>query len=95
MINAYNLPFKTHTIFITLDDEKTYKLNEDFSKEEVQEMPTPSRENPCMVIHKLQFNFAKNYLLNKENPFKISVEEANIYNKIGFISDKELSDFIE
>lgn len=88
-------PFKTHTIYITLDDKKNYKLNEDFSKEEVEEMPLPSREKPIMVLHKLQFDFAKNALLNKEGLFKMSTETAKIYNKMGFLSDLELSNFIE
>lgn len=94
MINKDNLPFETHTIYITLDDKKIYKLNEDFSKEEVKEIPMQTRENPYMVIHKSQFDMAKNHLLNKENP-KISIEKAKLYNKIGFLSDKELSSFIE
>jgi len=89
------LPFKTHTIYITLDDNKIYKLNKDFSKEEVENIPYPSRQNPTLLMHKFQFEMAKFYLLNKSNPFKISVEIAQTYNKIGFLSDNELADFIE
>ncbi|ALP91865.1 hypothetical protein ATN24_13965 [Clostridium butyricum] len=89
------LPFETHSIYITLDDKKIYKLNEDFSKEEVKEVPHPSKENPNIVMHKLQFDFAKDFLLNKENPLKMSVKTARLYNKIGFISDLELAKFIE
>lgn len=47
-----------------------------------------------MVLHKSQFDFAKGYLLNKENPFKIDEEDAKIYQQIGFISVEELNEFI-
>lgn len=89
------LPFETHTIYITLDDDKIYKLNEDFSKEEVQEIPQPSRKNPIVVTHKAQFDYAKYSLLNKMNPLKMSEDTARIYNKMGFISDLELAVFLE
>lgn len=88
-------PFGTHTIYITLDDEKIYKLNEDLSKEEVQGIPQLSRKNPIAVMHKLQFDYAKGTKLNKMSPFRISEEMARIYNKIGFISDLELVTFLK
>lgn len=93
MNNSIVLNFKTHTIYITLDDNKLYKVNEDFSKEEVKEIPHPSKENPIHVLHKAQFDFAKSALLDNGNPFKMSMETAIIYNKLGFLSDLELSNF--
>ncbi|UYZ39041.1 hypothetical protein OD350_28635 (plasmid) [Clostridium beijerinckii] len=89
------LPFGTHTIYITLDDDKIYKLNEDLSREEVQDIPQASRENPIVVMHKAQFDYAKGNKLNKFSDFKMSEEMAKIYNKIGFISDLELVKFLE
>ncbi|MGN4788055.1 hypothetical protein [Bacillus cereus group sp. MYBK209-1] len=46
------------------------------------------------MLHKSQFDFAKGYLLNKENPFKIDKEDAKTYQQIGFISVEELNEFI-
>ncbi|MBX8946001.1 hypothetical protein [Lysinibacillus sp. K60] len=89
------IPFETHTIYITLDDAKIYELKSDFTKVEVKEMKYPSRENPIMGLHKKQFDFAKGWLLDKNNPFKMDVETAVIYNRIGFISNGEFNDFIK
>jgi hypothetical protein len=80
------LPFATHTIFITLNDDKIYRLNEDFSKIEVNELPQSSRQNPIMVLHKEQFKMA--------NTERLSLEDVKIYNKIGFLTDEELAAFI-
>lgn len=85
------LPFETHSIYITIDD-KVYKLNKDFSKEEIKdikEIPMPSRKNPCVLLHKSQFDFAKRYLLSS-----MSKQTAIIYNKMGFITDEELAGII-
>lgn len=88
------IPFSTHTIYVTLDTENIYELKSDYTKVEVAQIKNPSKENPVMFLHKKQFDDAKNYLLNKENPFKIEQETAKIYNKIGFLSDEELNNFI-
>lgn len=88
------IPFNTHTIYVTLDDDKIYELKSDYTKVEVSKIQNPSREKPVMVLYKSQFDCAKGYLLNKENPFKIDKEDAKIYYQIGFISVEELNDFI-
>ncbi|MEB9429784.1 hypothetical protein P4I83_32645 [Bacillus cereus] len=88
------IPFNTHTIYVTLDDDKIYELKSDYTKVEVSKIQNSSKENPVMVLHKSQFDFAKGYLLNKENPFKIDEEYAKIYQQIGFISVEELNEFI-
>lgn len=88
------IPFETHTIYITLDDAKIYELKSDFTKVEVQEMKNPSKDNPIVGLHKKQFDFAKECLLNNKNPLKMDVETAEIYNRIGFISNEEFNDFI-
>ena len=87
------IPFKTHAIFIILSDEKIYKLNENFTKQEVKIIPEPSRDSPIRVLHKSQFDCGKPFLLDKHNPYRISLETANIYNKIGFLSDEEFIKF--
>ncbi|WP_066415217.1 hypothetical protein [Sutcliffiella cohnii] len=88
------LPFNTHTIYFTLDDEKIFELKSDYTKVAVSAIKSPSKENPIMVLHKNQFDYAKVYLLDKRNPFKIDEETAKVFNHIGFISDEELTDFI-
>ncbi|UYX55908.1 hypothetical protein M3Y14_32275 (plasmid) [Bacillus thuringiensis] len=88
------IPFNTHTIYVTLDDDKIYELKSNYTKVEVPKIQDPSREKPVMVLHKNQFDFAKGYLLNKENPFKIDKEDAKIYHQIGFISVEELNEFV-
>ncbi|MGR6017738.1 hypothetical protein ACT7CM_27190 [Bacillus paranthracis] len=76
------IPFNTHTIYVTLDDDKIYELKSDYTKVEVSKIQNSSKENPVMVLHKSQFDFAKGYLLNKENPFKIDEEDAKTYHVI-------------
>ncbi|AMM99582.1 hypothetical protein UP12_19430 (plasmid) [Bacillus pumilus] len=51
------IPFKTHKIFVTLDDDKMYQLFADFSKKEVEKpkelteiLLTQSRKKPFMVV---------------------------------------------
>lgn len=86
--------FNTHTIYIRLDDDKIYKLNpKDLSKEVVNQIPFPSKENPIMVLNKIQFDVAKGYLMNVNNPFRILVSEAEDYRTIGFITDEELGEY--
>ncbi|MDY3375055.1 MAG: hypothetical protein SOX50_17470 [Terrisporobacter othiniensis] len=89
----FNMFFNTHKIYVTFGD-KIYKLNrKDLSKEEVSELPTPSKENNVMILHKSQFDMAKGYLLDIQNPFRINIETARLYNKIGFLSNDELKDY--
>jgi len=86
--------FNTHSIYITLDDDKIYQLNKrDLAKELVSEIPQPSKENPIMVIHKSQFDMAKSYLMDINNPFRISVDTARDYRDIGFLSEQEFRDY--
>ncbi|MEK5071680.1 hypothetical protein [Sporosarcina sp. FSL K6-1508] len=88
------IPFNTHTIYVTLDDDKFYELKSDYTKIEVPEFKIPSPENQIVLIHKKQFDSVKANLLDKENPFKLDLETANIYYQIGFLSDSEFKDFI-
>ncbi|WP_350303370.1 hypothetical protein [Bacillus pumilus] len=51
------IPFKTHKIFVTLDDDKMYQLFADFSRKEVdkpkeltEKLLTQSRKNPFMIV---------------------------------------------
>ncbi|MDP4084749.1 MAG: hypothetical protein Q8934_09065 [Bacillota bacterium] len=88
------LPFNTHTIYVTFDNDKIYELKSDYTKIGVQKIECSSKENPVMVLHKNQFDYAKDYLLNKENPFKIDEETARIYNQIGFLTNEELNNYI-
>ncbi|WP_044648385.1 hypothetical protein [Paenibacillus terrae] len=90
MEQAFHLTFNTHTVYVTLDDEKFYKLNKhDLSREEVEKIPVPSKENPIMVMHKSQFDLAKGYLMDMRKPIKINLGTAEIYNQIGFLTDDE------
>lgn len=89
------LPFKTHTIYITLDDENIYELQEDFSKVQVSNIRPATKEHPVMVINKNQFDRAKMYLFNPDNPFKIDKEAAIIYFQLGFINEKELKSYLD
>lgn len=87
--------FNMHEIYITLDDNKVYKLNkDDLSKmEEVESIPTQNRDNPIMVIHKEQFDLSKRFLLDIHNPFRIDIDTAQIYHRIGFLSYEELTSY--
>lgn len=96
------IPFESHTVYITLDDDKMYQLYPDYSKTEVnintvltEERLLNGRNEPFMVIHKEQFQYGKSHLLSKENPNRISKETAEIYYKIGFISKDELDSYFE
>lgn len=95
-------PFKTHRIYITLDDEKMYQLHADFSKFEVnpeeiitEEALSNSRNQPFVVIHKEQFDHGKSILMNKKNPNRISKETAEIYCRIGFLTKEEVQNYIQ
>lgn len=88
------IPFNSHSIYVTWDNDKMYELKSDYTKVEVTEIQKPSKENPIMVLQKRQFDAAKDYLLNKENPFKMDEKTARIYNQIGFISNEELNTFL-
>ncbi len=86
--------FNTHTIYITLDDDKSYKLNpKDLSKEIVNKIPHGSKENPIIIMHKKKFDIAKDYLMDINNPFRILIDEAEDYQRIGFITEKELEEY--
>lgn len=43
-----------------------------------------------MVLHKEQFDMIKDYFLNIYNPFRISLDMAEDYNKIRFLTDEDL-----
>ena len=94
------LPFDTHDIYISFDrfDEEGgyadyYKLNNDFTKRSVNKIPVPTMDKPTLVFHQGEFNGAFRFLTNKQNPFKMDKEVANIFYKIGFITKEELENF--
>ncbi|GAB6428063.1 hypothetical protein bcgnr5372_38690 [Bacillus luti] len=88
-----NLPFRTHTIYVTLDGKQIYRVYRDFSRVEVANNSINFNE-PYLLLHKEQFNFFKGFLLNGDNRFKLDVQSARTYYQIGFISEKELQHFI-
>ncbi len=95
------LPFDTHDIYISLDlfDPEGgyadfYKLNSDFTKISVEKIPMPTTDKPFLVLHEDQFNGARPFLMNKQNPFKMDKDKAIIYYKIGFITKEELDNYI-
>lgn len=95
------IPFETHSIFITLDDEKMYQLFADFSKVEVNQKDILSEfkalhssQNPYTVLHKKQFVHGKPYALDNTGENGLSEESAKIYHRIGFLSDEELQSFL-
>jgi len=92
------LPFDTHEIYISIDrfDEEGgyadyYKLKSDFTKISVEKIPMTTT---LIVLNESQFLSAKSFLMNKQNPFQMSKDEAIIYYKIGFITKDELDNFI-
>lgn len=93
MEKQYCEMFNTHTVFVVIRD-KYYKLNKkDLSREEVSEIPEPSREKPIIVLNKVQFDMVKTCLLNVQSPFRINLDIAEMYNRIGFLTDEELKDY--
>ena len=87
------LPFETHTIYLTLDDDKIYRLNADFSRVVVESISVPSRTNSILVMHKKQLDINKRLLFDTKNLMRMSLEDAITYNMIGFVSDDELTEF--
>ena len=91
--SSNQLPFETHSIYVTLDDDKTYKVNSDFSKKEITEIPANSLYS---MMHKLQFDACKNYLMDVSLPeqLRMTTDKAVLYNQLGFISDHELVTYV-
>ncbi|MFS0815525.1 hypothetical protein ABC382_00955 [Lysinibacillus sp. 1P01SD] len=88
------LLFNNYDIYVTLDDNKLYKLNCDFSKVEVPlliEKDISNGKRPLMLLNKKQFDCNKKYLLNQKFPFKIDKNKAIFYHKIGFLNKEELN----
>ncbi len=87
------LPFETHSIYVTLDDNITYKVNRDFSKTEFNEIPAKSI---YCIMHKLQFDACKNKLMDVSLPeqLRLTTNKAVLYNQLGFITDHELFTYI-
>ncbi|MGN4788676.1 hypothetical protein [Bacillus cereus group sp. MYBK209-1] len=44
------IPFNTHTIYVTLDDDKIYELKSDYTKVEVPKIQNSSKENPFIGV---------------------------------------------
>jgi hypothetical protein len=53
----------------------------------------PSDRTNILILHTLQFDHAKAFLLNADNPFRIDVDTAELYHQIGFINSEELVKF--
>lgn len=92
------LPFDKVEIYITLDDDVFYRLNADFSKTEVNKEDILTEEyfhnHRVMVLHKLQFEYGKSHLMDKNNPNRISHEAAKTYCQMGFITNEEYHHFV-
>ncbi|GAB6552856.1 hypothetical protein bcgnr5378_06090 [Bacillus cereus] len=87
------IPFSTRAIYATLEGKQLYRVYRDFSRVEVTNNSINLNE-PYLLLHKQQFDFSKGFLLNKDNPFKLSEQAAKIYYQIGFISEQELQEFL-
>jgi len=87
------IPFDTHTIYITFNDGIFFELKRDLSTIKVENIQKPTRQNPIFVLHKSQFDIAKEYLLNKDNPNKMDVETSLQYYQIGFLTKDDLQKF--
>ena len=85
------IPFEKYTIYVTFDDDTIYELNEDFSKEVVNEIKISTPKNPTLVLHKQQLDYAKTFY--KENAINLDKETWTNYYKIGFITLHELNEF--
>lgn len=85
------IPFDKYTIYITFDDDQIYELKEDFSKELVSTMNRSTPNNPVLVLHKQQLDYAKTFY--KENASTLDHETWNNYYKIGFITLDELNEY--
>lgn len=93
-MNISTLLSSNYAVYFTLDDERMFQLNAvDGTRKEVSTIPILDRSIPIMVLHKNQFDFVKHYHLNPDNPDRISLSRAELYNQIGFISDEELRTF--
>ena len=93
-MNISSLLSSNYAVYFTLDDEKMFQFNAvDGTRKEVSTIPIIDRSIPMMVLHKKQFDFVKHYHLNPDNPNKISLSRAELYHRIGFISDDELETF--
>lgn len=86
---------KNNEVYIGMNDD-IYYLKDDLSKEKVGKVPfrdSRKKKLNIMLFYKTQFDFAKESLLKADNEFKLDMETAEIYNEIGFLSDKELKDY--
>lgn len=94
-----NLPFDTHKIYITLENNTFYELHSDFSKTEIDfneiRKQLEDRKNGIIVLHKSQFEYNKTNLLDKKFVGKLSDDLAKTYCRMGFITESELEDFLE
>lgn len=83
---------KNNEVYIGMN-ENIYYLKDDLTKEKVGKVPfrdSRKKKLNIMLFYKTQFDFAKESLLKADNEFKLDMETAEIYNEIGFLSDKEL-----
>ena len=48
-----------------------------------------------MVLDKIQFDVAKSYLMDPNNPNRISLNKAKFYKCLGFITDEEFENYNE
>lgn len=87
------LPFNSHAIYITLDDDELYEVKSDFSKIKVDDILV-NQSKPSILLHKAQFEAAKGFLLDIENPFRLKNDDAKLFNKLGFLSDSDFNNYI-
>ena len=99
------LPFQTHRIYITLEDNTFYELHSDYSKtvvdwkeiekEILNQYETTHILPPFFVMHKSQFGYVKACAMSKSNPNRMSEETAEIYYKMGFITKEEFENYLQ
>lgn len=84
------IPFETHLIYLT-QNGKLYQVDEKYSKRPVSSM---ERDKDSILINKEQFDVVRAVVLNKDNPFKLTEDAARGFHKLGFITKRELDEFL-
>lgn len=87
------LPFKTHTIYLQFENQY-YVLHQDLTKEPVEKIKKHSPKYPSVLLKQSEFENAKQYLLNKQNPHRLGEDAVKLYLHIGFITDNEYREYI-
>lgn len=95
LISTANV-FKDNSVFIT-DGKHCYQVNEDGTRNLILKskiVKTLRSHKPYKLIHKIQFDFVKPFLLDKQNPVNMTKEQLDFYCLIGFISTTEYNNYL-